>query len=144
MKKTLRSARVAALKACYQLDIQNSMVEEKVADVLKDEETNQQIYRLARAIVVGVIKNLRFIDGLLAKYCRNWDISRLSYIDRNILRIAVYEIAFVPEVPDVVAINEAIEISKIYSSPEAGKFINGVLDSIRKELVSIRTQQSAG
>ncbi|HOK79474.1 MAG TPA: transcription antitermination factor NusB [bacterium] len=140
MKKTFRSARIAALKACYQLDIQNSMVEEKIDDVLKEEETNKQIYRFSRALVTGVIKNLQFIDGLLAKYCRNWDISRLSYIDRNILRIAIYEMAFVPETPDIVAINEAIEISKIYSSLDAGKFINGVLDSIRKELVSIRTR----
>ncbi|HOJ30469.1 MAG TPA: transcription antitermination factor NusB [bacterium] len=139
MKKILRNARISALRACYQLDIHNLMVEEKVVDVLKDEEQNQQVYHLARTLVMGVIKNLQFIDGLLAKYCTNWDISRMSYIDRNILRIAVYEMVFVPEVPDIVAINEAIEISKIYSSQDAGKFINGILDSIRKELISSRT-----
>jgi Transcription termination factor len=58
------------------------------------------------------------------------------YIDRNILRIAAYEMLFMPDVPDIAAINEAIEISKIYSSSESGKFINGLLDSIRKEIVS--------
>lgn len=135
MKKLARKARIAALEVCYQLDIQNNMLEESAIRALQEKNIHNDVYSKALSIVCGVIKNRPFIDNLLAKFSTNWDISRMSYIDRNILRIAVYEMLFVPEVPDIVAIDEAIEISKIYSSYDSGKFINGVLDRIRKEAI---------
>ncbi|MCM8821498.1 MAG: transcription antitermination factor NusB [Candidatus Omnitrophica bacterium] len=136
MKKIARKARVIALEICYQLDIHNLLSEKHATKVLKEKNIDGDIYFRVESIVCGVVKNLSFIDGLLAKYSANWDISRMSYVDRNILRIAVYEMFFVSEVPDIVAIDEAIEISKIYSSPDSGKFINGLLDRIMKEGVS--------
>lgn len=134
MKKLARKARVYALEICYQLDILNSMNEESVQRVLDQKNLNRDIYSRVSMIVSGVIRNLSYIDGLLSKYSTNWDISRMSYIDRNILRIAIYEMLFVSDVPDIVAIDEAIEISKIYGAQDSGKFINGILDTIRKEV----------
>jgi len=137
MKKIFRRARILALEVCYQLDIQNLMCIKNAEQVFDDMEVNDDnIISRAKRIVTGVITNLSFIDELIKKHSKNWDISRMVYVDRNILRIAVYEMVFMSDVPDIVAINEAIEISKIYSSPESGKFINGLLDSIRKEIVS--------
>ncbi|MCM8805836.1 MAG: transcription antitermination factor NusB [Candidatus Omnitrophica bacterium] len=137
MKKIFRRARILALEVCYQLDIQNLMCLKNADQVFEDMQVNDSsVLSRAKKIVTGVITNLSLIDELIKKHSKNWDISRMVYIDRNILRIAVYEMLFMPDVPDIVAINEAIEISKIYSSSESGKFINGLLDSIRKEIVS--------
>jgi transcription antitermination factor NusB len=137
MKKIFRRARILALEVCYQLDIQNLMCLKNADQVFEDMQVNDSsVLSRAKKIVTGVITNLSLIDELIKKHSKNWDISRMVYIDRNILRIAVYEMLFMPDVPDIVAINEAIEISKIYSSSESGKFINGLLDSIRKGIVS--------
>ncbi|MCM8815703.1 MAG: transcription antitermination factor NusB [Candidatus Omnitrophica bacterium] len=135
MKKVARKARIIALEICYQLDIENLMDEKDALRVLKEKDIDGEIYLKAEMLVLGVVKNLTFIDELLSKYSTNWDISRMSYVDRNILRIAVYEMLFAPDVPDVVVINEAIEISKIYSGADSGKFINGLLDRIMKERI---------
>ncbi|MCM8764981.1 MAG: transcription antitermination factor NusB [Candidatus Omnitrophica bacterium] len=136
MKKIARIARVIALEICYQLDIQNLLSEKHAVKALKEKNIGGDVYLRVESIVCGIVKNISFIDDLLAKYSENWDISRMSYVDRNILRIAVYEMFFVPGVPDIVAIDEAIEISKIYSGPDSGKFINGLLDRIMKQSVS--------
>ncbi len=133
MRKASRRARIVALEICYQLDIQNIMSEQYALKALNEINEDKCVRSKVELIVYGVIKNISYIDGLLAKYSKNWDISRMSYIDRNILRIAVYEMIFDSDVPGIVAIDEAIEISKIYSSPDSGKFINGILDKIMKE-----------
>ncbi|MCX7705029.1 MAG: transcription antitermination factor NusB [bacterium] len=135
MKKLARKTRILALEVCYQLDIQNTMTKQEAIRVLKEKHIDEELYPKVMTLVCGVIKNRNYIDNLLAKYSINWHISRMSYIDRNILRIGVYEMIF-SEVPDIVVINEAIEISKIYSSQDSGKFINGILDRIRKEVVT--------
>ncbi|MCM8788773.1 MAG: transcription antitermination factor NusB [Candidatus Omnitrophica bacterium] len=136
MKKIARRARIIALEICYQLDIQNHLSEKHALTALKEKNIGHDIYWKVESLVRGVVNKISFIDGLLAKYSANWDISRMSYVDRNILRIAVYEMLFISDVPSIVAINEAIEISKIYSSPDSGKFINGLLDRIMKESIS--------
>ncbi|HPC29944.1 MAG TPA: transcription antitermination factor NusB, partial [bacterium] len=103
-------------------------------NLLEDMHLDKEIYPFVEMHVLGVLRNKNRIDELISRYSINWDISRMSYIDRNILRIAVYEMLYLPDIPRVAAINEAIEIAKMYSSSESGKFINGILDRIRKEL----------
>ena len=85
-------------------------------------------------LVNGVRDKRRKIDDLLAANSQHWKISRMSGVDRNIMKIAVFEMMYCPDVPFKVAINEAIEISKQFSSEDSGSFINGVLDSIRKQI----------
>ena len=70
---------------------------------------------------------------MIVKYAKNWDIHRMAVIDRNILRLAIYEIMFRDDIPPVVSINEAVDIAKRYSTEESGKFVNGILDKIRSE-----------
>lgn len=87
----------------------------------------------AESLVQGVSTHREALDELITRFSRNYRLSRLAAVDRNILRLAVYEILHNKEVPPVVAINEAIELAKQYGSEESGRFVNGLLDRIRAE-----------
>ena len=87
----------------------------------------------ADCLVDGVLEHGEEIDGLIEKHTLNWKISRISNVDRNILRIAVFELMYMDDIPSNVTLNEAIEIAKIYSDEQAGSFVNGVLDHLLKE-----------
>ncbi len=88
----------------------------------------------AAHLVEGVIKNIKEIDGSIKKYATEWPLEQITIIDRNILRLGVFELVFDPNIPSKVAINEAIEIAKTYGGESSGKFVNGVLGAIYKEL----------
>lgn len=95
-------------------------------------------YRLVR----GVVSSEAEIDALIEQFSSNWKISRMSCVDRNIMRIAVYELLWCHDIPSKVSINEAIDIGKKYGTNESGPFINGILDSIRdaveKEVIKVK------
>jgi N utilization substance protein B len=84
--------------------------------------------------VDGVVQNQIEIDKIISNYAPNWPLEQINIIDRNILRIGVYELKFNNEIPNKVAINEAIEIAKTYGGPTSGKFVNGVLGAIFKDM----------
>ncbi|HRY36620.1 MAG TPA: transcription antitermination factor NusB [Candidatus Magasanikbacteria bacterium] len=86
------------------------------------------------SLVNGVIDNLEQIDALISQYAPSWPIEQITNIDRNVLRLGIYELKFAEEVPPKVAINEAIELAKSYGGPSSGKFVNGVLGSIYKDI----------
>ena len=90
--------------------------------------------QFAKTLVDGVIEHRAEIDTLLAHYAPSWPIGQITIVDRNILRIGIYELKFSKDVPPKVAINEAIEIAKSYGGPSSGKFINGVLGSMFNDL----------
>ena len=75
------------------------------------------------------------LDLKLQKYIRNWDMSRMAVVDRNVLRMAVYELFFREDIPPVVSLNEAIEIAKRFSTKDSGKFVNGILDRVRQDIL---------
>ena len=85
-------------------------------------------------LVNGVMNNKKQIDGIVERFSSNWKISRMSCVDRNIMRIAVYEMLFCRDIPPKVSINEAIDVGKKFGTEESGAFINGILDSIRVAL----------
>ncbi len=87
-------------------------------------------------IIKGVKENIEKIDGYIAKYAPDWPINQITIVDRNILRIGIYELIFNKEIPEKVAINEAIEIAKAYGGEASGKFVNGVLGAIYNDLQS--------
>ena len=91
-----------------------------------------EVREFSAFIIDGVAKNGALIDSLISKYATNWQIQRMPAIDRNILRLATYELLFADEVPPKVSINEAIEMAKKYGDKDSGKFVNGVLDKINK------------
>ncbi|MFA6424189.1 MAG: transcription antitermination factor NusB [Candidatus Magasanikbacteria bacterium] len=85
-------------------------------------------------IINGIIDHLKEIDEIIVKYAPNWPLEKITVMDRNILRIGIWEMKFNPEVPPKVAINEAIELAKSYGGPASGKFVNGVLGSLYKDM----------
>ena len=131
-----RKARVCALQMLFQYDIAKPRVEEliitywdsfgdEIGDVARD-FSNQ----LAR----GAISHLEEVDNLIVKRAENWRISRMAVVDRNILRLAIYEFLYEPGTPRTVVINEALEIARRFSTFEATQFINGILDAIKRDL----------
>jgi N utilization substance protein B len=91
-------------------------------------------HSFSKKIITGVLENFKKIDGYIIKYAPEWPIDQITTVDRNILRIGIYELVFDPDIPSKVAINEAIEIAKTYGGESSGKFINGVLGSIYKDM----------
>ncbi len=90
--------------------------------------------QFAEELVRGIMDHHSDIDALISRHAENWDIERMGTVDRNAMRIAVYEMLYRDDIPPVVSINEAVELAKAYSSAESGKFVNGILDRIRKDL----------
>ena len=93
-------------------------------------------------LIGGVIDNLRAIDELISAYAPSWPIGQITIVDRNILRIGVYELQFSKDVPPKVAINESIELAKSFGGPSSGKFINGVLGSMYNDLIKKESEAS--
>ena len=90
----------------------------------------------ADTLINGILENITPIDEIIKKYTANWNFSRITVVDRNILRMSIFEILFYKDVPFVVSINEAVDIAKKYSTPDSGKFVNGILDKIKDSKVS--------
>ena len=98
----------------------------------KSPTITDEIKEFSNFLVKGVAKNKDVIDSLISKYATNWQIQRMPTVDRNILRLATFELLFAEEIPPKVSINEAIEMAKRYGDKDSGKFVNGVLDKINK------------
>ncbi|TVY11504.1 transcription antitermination factor NusB [Paenibacillus cremeus] len=145
-----RLARELALQSLYQIEMNGTTPGEAIIHVVeeartedeaqltreRDQITPQQITEL----VEGTLGHKQQIDGLLADYLKGWQMDRLSRVDREILRLATYEMVFRDDVPPKVVVNEAIEMAKHFGTEESGKFVNGVLGKMIKDLESLRQQ----
>ncbi len=130
-----RSARVLALQALYQIDIGNKKIGDVLALDWLDKEYDKDTLAFARKLIRGYVKNKKLIDNAIRKQLEHWDLERLSYIDRAILRFSTFSLFFQDDVPDTVIINEAIDLAKLFGTDDSYRFVNGVLDGIRKENV---------
>ena len=101
-----------------------------VADLAADRQNQEAIFGYARDIVQGVVDHHEEIDDLLETYSQGWALDRMPNLDRAILRVAVWEILHNPDVPDAVAVNEAVELAKELSTDDSGSFVNGLLSRI--------------
>jgi len=131
--KIRRKARELALQVLFQIDVGEIVLEDTIKNFWKIEKVLPEIRDFTLRLSRGVMENITQINEVITKYTKNWTINRINNIDRNILRIAIYELLYCPDIPYKVAINEAIEIAKKYGTLESGKFINGVLDKVAKE-----------
>lgn len=131
-KRTL--GRECALQILYQAEITKDELLSVLSDFWMENgaEIEPSVREFADSLAAGTKKNLAKIDELISKYADNWQISRMAVIDKNILRLATYELLFVEDIPPNVSINEAIELAKKYGDVESNKFVNGVLDKIKK------------
>jgi N utilization substance protein B len=130
MQGPRRRARVLALQALYEIDAVGHKAEEVISHLMIEEEISEENADFTRELVTGVIHNKDRIDENISKYAPAWPLKQIPVVDRNILRLAIYEILFDNNVPVRVAINEAIELAKSFSSDNSPKFINGVLGSV--------------
>jgi N utilization substance protein B len=130
MKVSRRQAREVAMQLLYQYDLNPACDPSLNRDFIAERLQFPALEEFALRLVTGVRGNLEQIDSLLRTSAENWSLGRMAPVDRNILRLAVYELRFSEGVPPKVAINEALEICKKYSSPDAVAFVNGILDRI--------------
>ena len=126
-------AREYALQILYAVDITKDDPKECIDNFWDgSDETSEDVKAFAGEIVLGVHHNIKKIDALLAKHATNWQLDRMAVIDRNVLRLATYELLFMEDIPPKVSINEAIDLAKKFGGNDSGKFVNGVLDKINK------------
>ncbi len=124
-----RLAREVAFRALFQIDIGRCREKAAMKRAVEDFAFSSEEEQFIENLVTGTIKNQPLIDGVIKKHLVRWEMERLSAVDRNLLRLALYEIIYRPDIPHAVSINEALELAKKYgSSGEAVGFINGVLD----------------
>jgi N utilization substance protein B len=128
-----RRSRELALQCLYQWDFHGEAGEDPEL-FLAAQRDPEEVIAFARTIVAGVRGQKDELDGLIEVQSKNWKLSRMSRVDRNILRIAVFEFTSCPDIPPKVSIDEAIEIAKKFGTSDSGAFINGILDQISKRL----------
>ncbi|MBA2124200.1 transcription antitermination factor NusB [bacterium Unc6] len=128
-------AREFALKMLYLLDIDSSVSQIDTDRFWEDWGAKQaeSVCLYTKKLIDGTIKNKQTIDQVIQKRAENWELKRMSFIDRSVLRLATYELLYENEVPPNVVINEAIDIAKKYGEEGSGGFVNGILDKINKE-----------
>ncbi|MCK4518770.1 MAG: transcription antitermination factor NusB [Candidatus Omnitrophica bacterium] len=127
-------AREIALKFLYQIDITKGEWAEELKEFACFNEAETEIQSFSRRLIKGTIANLKEIDEIIVRYTENWQIKRMAVIDRNVLRLAAFELLHLDDIPAKVSINEAINLAKRYGDEDSGKFVNGILDRIKKEL----------
>ena len=131
---TRRQAREWCFQMLFQLDMNPRELPVVLKEFWKIRKTDSKTRAFAEALVTGVRDHLAEIDAKIKEYAHNWDIKRIGCVERNVMRMALYEILFCKDVPPVVAINEAVDITKYFGNAESGKFVNGILDHARKDL----------
>jgi N utilization substance protein B len=130
-----REARECSLQMLYLVDNCNASID-SVCDAFEDSMPKDETYReFAMVLFKGVCKKKEEIDTLIKKHTKNWELNRMAVVDRNIIRLAAYEIMAMPATPINVVIDEAVEISKRYSTKDSSKFVNGILDKLKVERV---------
>jgi len=125
-----RKARALALQTLYEVDSAKHEAEEVVSRLLAEEDLSQENANFTRELVGGVIQNKNRIDENIQSFAPAWPIAQISIVDRNILRLAIFEILLDNKIPVKVAINEAVELAKTFGSDNSSRFVNGVLGSV--------------
>jgi transcription antitermination factor NusB len=133
-------ARELTMQALFQLDVQGGDVLESLGGFFAEVETDEQIRKLASDWTKGAWVNSKQCDKLISDSTIKWQFTRLSLVDKSILRLAVYQLKYCPDIPPKVVINEAIELAKKYSTDKSPAFVNGVLDAILKKITACDLQ----
>jgi transcription antitermination protein NusB len=130
-----RKSRELALQLLYQLDLQDASSAEPYLDEFWTRHpVDGEVRGFVESLVRGTKQHQQKIDEVIVQFAENWDLDRMAVVDRNILREGVFELMWMMEIPPKVAINEALEVAKKFSTRESSRFINGLLDRVHREL----------
>ena len=135
-----RTARECALQMLYEYDVGKHPPETILKTFWEMNEQPEKVREFACHLFRGTLGVLKEIDKLIQGHTRNWRLSRMAAVDRNVLRLAVFELIADVKTPETVVINEALEIAKKFSTNESAQFVNGVLDSIKNDLLQERVK----
>ncbi len=134
-----RLAREKALQMLFQMDVgDNSLEMAKLT--LEEAEISPQNKSFVLKLVEGTRNCLEELDTYINQYAKEWDVERMANVDKNILRMALYEMKYLDDIPLNVSMNEAIDLAKKFGSEDSGKFVNGILDKIQKESDLIKSE----
>lgn len=127
-------ARQWAVQFLFQRDFNRGDIAEALQEFWQDKTPDAKSRQFTEELVRGVEDHVKDLDQRIAGYAQHWDVKRMGAVDRNVIRVGLYEMMFRPDIPPVVSINEAVEIAKDLSGLESGKFVNGILDRACKDL----------
>ena len=139
---TRRKSRELALQALYQEELAGRAGLLDFMEFCAHFQVNKKAIPYAQKLLLGVHEKKEAINQLISRYAENWRLERMSVIDRNILRLAIFELHYQDDVPISVAINEAVEIAKRFSTDDSGPFINGILDGMARDEASGREDEA--
>jgi len=129
-------AREYVLQILYQVDITRGNWQEALENFWQNNEIgdiSDELKDFSAQLLEGVVEHMQEIDKKISKYAANWQLERMAFVDRNIMRLGCFELLYRADIPPKVAINEAVELAKKYSDIESGKFVNAILDQIKIE-----------
>ncbi|MBN2515167.1 MAG: transcription antitermination factor NusB [Deltaproteobacteria bacterium] len=132
---TRRKAREVALQVLFQIDVSQVDVDEAVELFWNNFEAPENVREFSTHLIRGTHSQLMEIDELIKSCSENWSLDRMSKVDKNILRLAVFELVYCDDIPPKVTLNEAIDLGKYYGSENSGSFINGILDALYTKLL---------
>lgn len=128
-----RKARELALQILFQMDLAGHDVETALADGIERDQPETAIQEYTGRLVRGVAAHQADVDAEITRRAREWTMDRMATVDRNILRIGMYELMYCPDVPDSVIANEAVELAKLFSTADSSRFVNGILGAVIRE-----------
>lgn len=130
-----RESRIAAVQFLYTWEVNRpDDLAESVRLFFEGKERERDYYSFSEELIFGTIEHIEELDAKIRSLAKNWDFKRIAKVDLSILRLAIYEILFRKDIPPIVSINEAIDLSKVLSNRDAKRFINGILDKLKDEL----------
>lgn len=138
-----RAAREVALRALFQVDVGRSRPERALEYNVQEMGLPADDVPFARRLVEGTLAHMDEVDQLIKEYAVNWSIDRMAKTDRNILRMAIYELLYEEDVPGSVTINEAVELAKTYGDADSSRFVNGILGAVLKNRVPAKVSTSS-
>jgi N utilization substance protein B len=129
-----RSGRQLALRTLFQIDVGRLSAQEAISLSTAANKTAAETQAFARELVETTLQHRPDIDHLIEKYARGWTLERMANVDRNVLRLAICELLYLPDIPPSVTVDEAVELAKKYSTGESGRFVNGILGNLVRHL----------
>ena len=144
MEGRRRKAREVALQALYAVEIGGEKLPSILDYLFSDNDLEEETQSFVIELTQKAFSHMGKIDELIGRMAKHWELRRIATVDRNILRLAICEIFWFPDIPPKVSINEAIELAKKYSTRESGRFVNGILDSVARESRKVEEKGKGG